>query len=346
MVTKTNRATIEDVARLAGVSIATVSAVVNGSVPVSPKRTKAVREAMAALNYRRNERGRSLRTGKSFVIGTVVGDISNPFFPQLIRHIEGFARQEGYSLMLCDSAHDPENERRHLETLQARGVDGALCTAIDSAAPFDWLQELGMPVVFVERGPASGPFATVGTDNVAAASLGAQHLLELGHERIAILLTRATATSNIARIDGFCRTLEQAGVAVPPEFIVTELSQTEDAAAAVRNLLQADPATRPTALICGNGLLVLGASRAVRDCGLECPEDVSILGFDHTPWSENFNPPMTTLAQQIAVVAHQAVRLLLDQIRGEAAQAAPALVPAELRVRSSTSAVRVLSVAG
>lgn len=334
--TKTNRATIEDVARLAGVSIATVSAVVNGSVPVSAKRTKAVREAMAALNYRRNERGRSLRTGRSFVIGAVVGDIANPFFPQLLRHIEECAREEGYSLMLCDSSDDPENERRHLENLHARGVDGALCTATDSAAPFAWLEELGLPVVFVERGPVSGPFATVGTDNIAASSLAARHLLDLGHQRIAILLTRATGTSNMDRIAGFCRTLESGGVAVPPEFIVTGLHRMEDAAAAATRLLQSPSA--PTAFICGNGLLVLGASRGVRDLGLRCPQDVSILGFDHTPWTENFNPPMTTLAQQTDVVARQAVRLLLDQIRGEAPQAPPSLVPAELCVRSSTAA--------
>ncbi len=333
------RATIEDVAKLAGVSIATVSAVINGNVPVSVKRTKSVREAMAALNYRRNERGRSLRTGKSFVMGIVIPDIANPFFPDLIRNIEESARELGYSVMLCDSADSAENERRHVEVLHARGVDGVLVTATDSVVPFDWIDELGLPVVFIERGPVSNAFPTVGTDNVAAASLAARHMLELGHERIAILLTRATGTSNTARVEGFCRTLEQAGVAVPPGYIQMGLRRQEDAHEAATALLRQPD--RPTALICGNGLLLLGAARAVRDGGWNCPEDVSLIGFDHTPWTENFNPPMTTIKQQTDRVAAAAVKLLYSKINGEGQVPAPAMIPGELCVRSSTAPAKV-----
>lgn len=340
MAKKTERATIEDVAQLAGVSIATVSAVINGNVPVSVKRTKMVRDAMSQLNYRRNERGRSLRTGRSMVLGVVVPDIANPFFPQLLHHLEECARASGYSLMLCDAADSSDNERRQVEMLHGRGVDGVLITLADSAPSFDWLNELELPAVFVERGPLADGFTTVSTDNVGASSIAARHFLELGHERIAILLTRGTGRSNIDRIEGFCRALESAGIAVPPEFIQTGFRRPEDTFEAATDLLRQPD--RPTALICGNALLLLGAARAARELGLNCPEDISIIGFDHTAWTENFNPPMTTMKQQTDVVARLAVNLLLAKIRGEDVEAPP-LVAAELCVRSSTAPARVLA---
>ncbi|MDX1981142.1 MAG: LacI family DNA-binding transcriptional regulator [Bryobacteraceae bacterium] len=341
---KSGRATIEDVAKLAGVSIATVSAVINGSVPVSPKRTKLVREAMAALNYRRNERGRSLRTGRSGVIGVVVPDVTNPFYPELLRHVEAAARLGGYSVMLCDSRDNREEERRQIEVLHGRGADGVLVTSCDTTASYDWLEDLQLPAVFMERGPMSGNLRVLATDHASASYVAVRHFLELGHERIAFLITRPTLSSNTLRLEGFCRALEEAGLAVPMEYLRSDLSGADEAFVASSEMLALDQP--PTAILSTNSLLLLGSARAVREHGLNCPEDVSLIGFDDNPWTEHFNPPLTTLVQPKRELAQEAVRVLVSQIEGDELDVAPPALPVELRLRKSTAPAKVAAMAG
>ena len=140
--------TMRDVARLAGVSIATVSAVINGTVKVSEVRSKRVREAMEALDYYPDQVARSLKMGRTDVIGMVIPDITNVFFPQVIRGVEDAARKRGYSVILCDSNEDPEEERRHLDTLFSRRVDGVLIACSDSTAGYEHLMRRRFPIVF------------------------------------------------------------------------------------------------------------------------------------------------------------------------------------------------------
>lgn len=324
---------------MAGVSIATVSAVINGSVPVSPKRTKLVQDAMAALNYRRNERGRSLRTGRSGVIGVVVPDVTNPFYPELLRNVEAAARLRGYSVMLCDSRDNIEEERRQIEVLHGRGVDGVLATSCDTTASYQWLEELELPAVFMERGPLTGKLRVLATEHTGGSYVAVRHFLELGHERIAFLITRPTLSSNTLRLEGFCSALEEAGLAVPLEYLRSDLSGADDACAATSELLALD--RPPTAILSTNSLLMLGAARAVREHELRCPEDISLIGFDDNPWTENFNPPLTTLAQPKKELAREAVRVLIAEIEGEELETPLPSFPVELRVRKSTAPAKV-----
>ena len=163
------KVTMRDVARLAGVSVATVSAVINGGPKVSQLRSERVRQAMEALDYYPDQVARSLKVGKTGVVGMVIPDITNSFFAHLIRGTEDVAQQHGYSVILCDSAEDPQQERLLLNTLFSRRVDGVLMACSDASAAYDRLMRRRFPMVFVDRIPRGLTHSAVSTDNVAAA---------------------------------------------------------------------------------------------------------------------------------------------------------------------------------
>jgi len=335
---KRERATISDVARLAGVAPSTVSAVLNGTARVSPQKTARVARATRALDYRPNKLGRSLRFGRSRVIGIVVPDITNPFYPEMFRDIEKAATEKGYSVILCDSANDPKRERNHLETLYARRVDGVLVACADSRTSYDWLASRDFPIVFFERIPFAGQFAAVSTDHKGAAKLATEHFISLGHTRIAFLITRLSLSSNSARLEGFRQAMQERAIPVRSDYLLTQLRGVEGGYKSGLRLL--DLAERPTAILCSNSALLLGLVRALGERGVHCPAEISLMGFDHTMWTENFTPPLTTLAQPTSAIAHQAIRLLLSRIEREAGsehgQSSMVLLNDELCVRGST----------
>jgi LacI family transcriptional regulator len=307
--------TIQDVARLAGVSVATVSAVINANVRVSPKRTELVREAMAVLHYQPDERGRVLRTGRSRTIGVVVPDVTNPFYPEILRDFEHAARARGYSVLLCDSENSVEQERANLAQLAARRVDGALVACVSSKSTYDWLENRALPLVFFERIPLAGRFAAVSTDHRAAAVQATRHFLDLGHRRVAFLLGDPTLSSNFARVEGFRHAMSGAVMPVRDNLIAPALFSAEDAIAAANSLLRQPD--RPTAVLCSNSVLLLGVARAARDLGLRCPGDLSLVCFDNPSWTAHYPPPITTMAQPTAEIAEAAIGMILHQIGAE-----------------------------
>ncbi len=310
---RTNRpSTIQDVARLAGVSVATVSAVINGNVPVSPKRTELVRSAMAQLQYQPDERARILRTGRSRTLGVVVPDVTNPFYPEILRDFEHAARAQGYSVLLCDSENSSEQEKAHLMQLAARRVDGALVACVSSLSTYDWLEGRNFPVVFFERIPIAGRFNAVSTNHRAAALEATRHFIGLGHRQIAFFLGDPALSSNSARVEGFREGMSGSGLAVSPEGVSSALYTVENAAARAAILLTGPQ--RPTAILCSNSVLLLGVARAARDLGLRCPKDLSIMCFDSPSWTAHYPPPITTMAQPTAEIASAAIGMILDQI--------------------------------
>ncbi|MCL5746628.1 MAG: LacI family transcriptional regulator [Acidobacteria bacterium] len=319
LITRAARPTIQDVARLAGVSVATVSAVMNGTVRVSPERTERVQRAMAALQYRPDERGRTLRTGHTRLIGVVVPDVTNPFYPEILREIEHAARQRGYSVLLCDSANDPEQERGHLEALVGRGVDGALVACTDSATSYEWLESRAFPAVFFERIPVVGRITAVSTDHEDAALAATRHLLNCGHRQIAFLATNPSLSSVAGRVEGFRKALAEAGLPLRQEFLRTQIHGADEARAAALELLRAQ--RKPTAFLCSNSVLLLGVDGAVRGAGLECPRDVSLMCFDSPLWTHHHDPPITTMSQPTMEIASEAVRCLLERIKNKSAAA-------------------------
>lgn len=330
---------MRDVARLAGVSVATVSAVINSSATVSEARSKRVRDAMEALDYYPDQVARSLKVGRTNVVGMVVPDITNIFFPQVIRGVEAAARKHGYSVILCDSNEDPEEERRHLDTLFSRRVDGVLIACSDPSAGYEYLMRRRFPIVFVDRIPRGTVHSGVSTDNVEAGFRATNHLIELGHERIAFITGRLGLSPHYGRLEGFRKAMQAKGLPIRDEFLCAGDLEIEAGRRLGVELLTLSQ--RPTAIISSNNRMLLGLTGAFVELGIPCPAGVSVVGFDDCVWTEHFTPGLTVMAQPAFEIGEAAFGMLLSkmhQVGGEASEEPRLqLFAAELRLRGSTA---------
>lgn len=330
--------TMRDVARLAGVSIATVSAVMNGTVTVSEKLTQKVMGAMKALDYHPDQVARSLKVGKTQVLGMVVPDLTNAFFPEVIQGAEDAARLQGYSIILCNSNEDPEQERRHLSTLFSRRVDGVLLACSDAAAAYDSLVRRRFPIVFLDRIPQGAP-AGVSTDHLDAGYKATRHLIELGHERIAFITGNLRHSPHFDRLGGFRKAMQEHNLPIREEYLkMGEWTLEGGYQSGIGLLRSAEP---PTAIIPSNNRMLLGVLRAANELKVRCPEEVSLVGFDDFPWTQHITPPLTVLGQPAHAIGKKALEMLLVKIRaGEGKEeSADSLVQltAALKVRSSSA---------
>lgn len=339
--------TMRDVARLAGVSVATVSAVVNGKQVVRPAVVAKVQDAMKALNFHPDYVARSLRVRKTTTIGVVVPDFSSGFFVDVLRGIEDAARSVGYSVLLCNSDEDVQQEHVHLRALLSRRVDGILLASTDLYSIADTRVRSGAPIVLFDRVPPGygGPAVTV--DNVDAAYRATQHLIGLGHRDIAFIAGRLDLSTATDRAEGFRRALEDAHLLLNGAFFKRGDYHPESGYQNGLELLKLRP--RPTAIVCSNGVMTLGLLRALHELQVRCPEEISIIGFDEpAPDSYGFSlstllrPELTVVAQPGHEVGRNAAQMLLSilsepehQVRD---QNPVATLRAELRIRKSTAA--------
>lgn len=332
--------TMHDVARLAGVSVATVSAVINGAATVSPQLAESVRKAMEVLDYHADQIARSLRTGKTRVIGMVIPDVTNSFYPEVIMGAEEAAGLAKYSLILCNANEDSAQEQRQLATLSSHRIDGLLIACSDPEIAIDRLLRRRFPIVCFDRIPAGFRGDVAATDNVAGGYQAARHLIDLGHKRIAVLAGRTQLSTHHGRLEGFRRAMQEAELPLPLEYCLTGGLEAEVGYEFGSSLLKlAEP---PTAVFCTNNKMLLGLMRALSAAGVRCPDQISIVGFDDFAWTENFAPPLTTIAQPARELGRQAMQLLLSRIEtdaGDPATTEPRRVtlPPTLRLRSSTS---------
>ena len=333
------RHTMRDVARLAGVSVATVSAVINGSAVVSEGRTQRVRDAMEALDYYPDQVARSLKVGRTDVIGMVVPDITNIFFPLVIRGAEDAARTHGYSVILCDAEDDPEEERRHLNTLFSRRVDGVLIACSDPSAAYDRLMRRRFPIVFVDRIPRGLTHNGISTDNVEAGARATNHLIELGHERIAFITGQLGLSPHFGRFEGFRKAMQARGLPVREEYLRMGDLKIETGRSLTMELLRLNP--RPTAIISSNNRMLLGLMSALAEAGVPCPAGMSVVGFDDSAWTDHFSPGLTVIAQPAYEIGKAAFGMLLSRMQAgdteQIDQPELMLLPAKLQVRGSTA---------
>jgi len=340
---KRKPSTIHDVARLARVSVATVSALTNATAFVSAELTGRIRDAMEALDYHPDRVARSLRTGKTHTIGMVVPDVTNPFFPEVIRGVEEAAQQAGYSIVLVNSNEDPEQERRGLQTLISMRVDGALIACCDNTtATYDLVSRRHVPAVFLDRVPPTGSAIRISTDNFKAGWVGTKHLIELGHKRIAIVAGRIELSPHAHRVEGFRKAMQEAGLPVHDEYFRTGSLSSDTGYAIGKQLLALE--RRPTAIFCTNNKTLLGLVRALGESQVICPDQVSILGFDDFAWTENFHPRLTTIVQPTQELGRRGAEMLIRQIDMQDEDKAvglttfdTVLVEAELKIRQSTA---------
>ena len=330
---------MKDVARLAGVSTSTVSAVVNQNVPVSPERKERVLRAMAALHYQPDEIARSLKKGRTKAIGVVVPDITNAFYPEVVRGVEEAAFARGYAVFLCDSQEDASRENDHLLALFSRRVDGVLLACCNDSIAYETTLELHVPCVFMDRLPASKAEGTVSTDNVEAGSMATRHLLDLGHQRIAMIVGRLSLSPHRDRLEGFRKAMQEANLPIRDEYLVQGDVQIESGVDAARQLLRLE--ARPSAVIASNSKLLLGLLQAFDEEKVKVPQQISVVGFDDYAWNKYLSPSITTVAQPTFEMGRQAFGLLLQLMnRDEMTESTSRhlRLGAELRVRHSTAA--------
>jgi LacI family transcriptional regulator len=328
--------TMRDVARLAEVSVATVSAVANGTAVVSPKRAERVRKAMEALDFHADQIARSLKTGRTRVLGMIVPDVTNPFYPEVIVGAEEISRAAHYSVMLCNANEDPQQEQQQLNTLFSHRVDGVLIACSDPAISFDRLMRRRFPIVCFDRIPPGFQGDTAATDNFHGAYQATRHLIELGHERIAVLAGRTSLSTHSARLEGFRRAMADADLPVRDEFCWPGGMQPHAGYDVARQLFGLP--RKPTAVFCTNNKLLLGFVRAMGESGVRCPEDISIVGFDDFTWTENFHPRLTTVAQPARELGRRAMQLLIERVENTVDEfpSRQVVLKQDLKVREST----------
>jgi LacI family transcriptional regulator len=331
-------ATIKDVAARAGVSVATVSHVMNGSRFVTEETQKRVTQAIADLGYRRDGIARSLRRSRTGTIGAVVSDITNPFFSDLVKGIgntiHGFA--DRLNVILCNSEEDEALEREVLDILMEKRVDGLIIApAGGNAAYLEALGKEGPPIVFVDRALPGIVADSVTVDNVSASEEAVRHLIEGGRSRIAVLKATLRASSIEERVQGYRHAMAKAGKPAKAEWIVESASNIDAAHEAGRRLLGMTP--RPEAVFCTNNFMTLGLVRALNEAGLSAPDDVGIVGFDDFQWAEAFRPRITAIAQSGYEQGVEAANLLAARI-GKAERGPPVhrVIGTKLIIRESS----------
>ena len=339
--TRPARPTIYDVARLAGVSPSTVSRMLNGKGQFAPTTHRAVAQAVEQLRYRPNTIARSLRTKSTQTIAFLLPDIPDPFFVSLISGIQQHALQRDYAILLCVTEGNPEREEHYLNLLRAKQVDGALVDGLVlPPARLARFVEEGFPIVCLDRGIDLPSVPLVQVDNRLGARRATEHLLALGHTRVAHVagaeLQRLRHSRE--RLAGYRDALDAAGIAPDPRLVAAG-GYTEDGGhRAARALL--DAGVGFSAVFAANDLSAIGAVSAITAAGLRVPEDVSVVGFDDIHIAAFTVPPLTTVHQPAAEIAQRATELLVALIQGrEAAERRHVLEP-RLVVRASAGPPR------
>ena len=324
--------TIGDVAAQAGVSIATVSKVINGRYGVAPATLERVQAVIDELGYESSLVARSLRSRRTNVLGIVVADIE-PFSAELLKGAGAAIRERGYELIVYSgSGHGKDHsgwERRYISRLGGTLTDGIILVTPTVVDVDD-----GTPVVAVDphTGPSSLP--SVHSDNLAGAITATRHLLELGHRRIGFLAGRPDLESARQREQGYCRALSDAGLPVDTNLIRVGDYDLEMSQEPARQLLTLDD--RPTAVFAANDLSAMQTMHVARSLGLAIPGDVSVVGFDNIPESALIEPPLTTIDQSIQEMGRRAVELLIAVIEGDTGLTQQVTLPTRLVVRQST----------
>ena len=335
---KTKSPTMHDVARLAGVSVATVSSVINEKSGVSPKRMASVKDAMSKLDYHPDLVARSLKLGHTKVIGMIVPDVTNQYYPEVMRGVEDEARVHGYQLMLCNSNENPDHEQHLLSMLFSQRVDGVLLASSDSTAVYDRQIRRRFPIVFIDRLPSGCTERAVTTDNVQAAYDATRHLISLGHKRIAIIAGNTLLSTGSDRVAGYRQAMQEEHLPIREEYFQHGNFTLESGIQCGLKLMNLK--NPPTAIFSCNNKMTLGLMRSLTELNITCPKKVSVVSFDDFEWAANFTPKLTTVSQQTYEIGKSAMQMLVRIIDSEKNKTYRKedilMLPAKLLVRDST----------
>ncbi len=337
-------ATIKEVAELAGVAVGTVSHVITGSVPVSEPLRRRVQAAIRELDYHPNHVARSLKTSKTRTLGIIVPDMTIPYFPKVIRGAETAAWERNYSVIAVNSDDNSERQRELLSLLRSQRVEGILLVLAASPTPvtqISRIMEAGIRLVCLDRIPDRLGMDSVSVEDVSAAELGVDHLIAMGHRRIAVVTGPLSLKNERQRLLGYQQSLARAGIAEQEELVWHGNLIPEDVASLCRKRLCATP--RPDAIFSTNGPTGLGVLRAFSDCGLRTPEDIALATFDELTVDDLFRPAITTVVQPAYDIGYQAAEILLKRIEHEMTAEEPVTIrlPAALKIRESSGGARI-----
>ncbi len=307
--------TLNDIAKIAGVSHTTVSRALKGHPALAPKTIERIREIADELGYVPNTVARGLKTNRSRILGVIVRRIGDPYFTDVQRGIEDYLHAHNYRMILASSKKSPEREADIVRAMSEHRVDGVIiCSSKVNPIYKEKLKKFGMPTVFINYQEQETDVLAVQHDNVQGGRELVSHLIELGHTKIAYLGHAYAGRINQDRLEGFHQAMALAGLPVNPNYLLEcDRGSPEDGAKAIRPLLQMD--TPPTALVCYNDMMAIGAIHGLRAGGWQIPKDCSITGFDNIPLASFVDPSLTTWHQPRYEMGTQAAMTMLEYLQ-------------------------------
>ncbi len=327
---------MRQIAERADVSIGTVSHVINGTANVRDKLRLRVLEAIRSLGYHPSQLGRALRRNQTSMLGMIIPDVTNPFFPAVVRGVEDVAYKRSYRVVLCNTDNDPKKEISYFNDLRAYRPSGLLVIPAAESHISTLLRSVassGPPVVCIDRRPAGWKGDVVVVANEEGSYAATQHLLRMGHRHLGVITGPFHLANAVERLKGFRRALAEKRVPIEPEYIQEARFDRPSGHQAALRLLGMVP--RPTAIFACNDLMALGVMSAARELNLRCPDELSIVGFDNLDFAEFTDPALTTVHQPGYQLGATAARLLLERIDGSKQRMKKIVLSTELKVRHS-----------
>lgn len=330
--------TIYDVAEKSGVSIATVSKVINNTGRISDKTRKKVLQIMEELDYQPSVVASALSGKSTFTIGLTLPDLANPYFAELARAIEDEGRKHGFNVFICSTDNDVHKEEEYYQLFMKKRVDGIIMVSRDKQnVVVKKILNEKVPLVMIAREILSAPVTSVMVDDYYGGMQAGLHLLQQGHRRIAVIAENLTELGSKERLRGCSDALKEAQLELDPKLVIEGGYSLESGKKATKELLQQK--RRPTAVFACNDILAIGAIQAARESGLHVPEDLSIVGYDNTILATIIDPPLTTVAQPMNEIGERSVTLLVQQIQSKEMVRQRVMLMPDLIVRQSTKAI-------
>ena len=333
------RVTIADIAQAAQVSISTVSNVLNHRPNAMTEETlERVQAVIREMDYHPSSVARSLATDRTATLGVIIAEIETPLFLQAFSFIEPLAREAGYNLLVT-KARTIEDEKSALKLLLGKQVDGVIFLSVTQYVNDDYLlglQQQKVPAVLINRAAIHAEFDHINWDETSGIGLAVEHLAQLGHQYIAHLRGPLERQSGNNRLEGYKIGLEQCGLTFRGDYVRSGDYTANPDLWRQSTLELLDLSPRPTAIICANDLMALGAISAIQEQGLTVGRDVSVVGFDDVPWAQHSHPPLTTVHQPVYEIGKRVCHMLIQLIRGEELKERHIVLQPEFIVREST----------
>lgn len=310
--------TIKEVAKLAGVSPSTVSRALSNRIFVEEETRQKVLKAVKELDYKPSFMAKALREGRTYTIALLVPDINSLYYPMIMKSVEKCTTQSGYSIILCNNNESIECEKRNLEMLGSRGIDGILCMSVedDIRHLLRFQKEKKVPIVLLNRNFAED-ISCVSIDNEYGGYLMVKYLLDMGHRKIAGMFGDFSRQRFRERYDGCKRAMEEYGVENYKKYFIYNVNTIEEAYRCTQEVMLKED--KPTAFFASLDILAIGIYSGIGETGLTIPGDVSVAGFDNIFMTEYMTPPLTTYNAPVDRLAEESVRCLIQQIEDGAA---------------------------